>query len=449
MLDIKLIRERPDFVKGELAKRGVDPGEVDRLLEVDQRRRKLQGEVDQLRADRKRRAREVGKLPAEERAAEIAKIRAEEADEEKLAKLDAGSASAGEAVDASNPLLLLGTHLGLADREFHSRMLELPNIPRADVPVGASEADNKVIKTEGTPIEFTAFKPIPHWELGEKLGILDFDRGVKLSGTRFYVLSGAGARLQRALIAWMLDVKIREQGYLEIIPPLMVSTETATSTGHLPKNADTMYHNAEDDFWFIPTAEVPLTSLHRDETLDESSLPIYMTAYTPCFRREKMSAGRDVRGIKRGHQFDKVEMVKLVRPETSDDEFLKMVNDAEEICRRLKIPYRVVALCTADLSFASAVTYDLEMWAPGCGEWLEVSSISNCTDFQARRAKIRFKTKGGKPELVHTLNGSGLALPRTMIAVLENYQNEDGSVTVPEVLLPYMGGVERIHKILT
>ncbi len=386
MLDIKLIRERPDFVKGELAKRGVDPVEVDRLLEVDQRRRKLQGEVDQLRADRKRRAREVGKLPAEQRAAEIAKIRAEEADEEKLAK--------GEAVDTSNPLVMLSSQLSDAEKMVEGLALALPNIPRADVPVGASEADNKVIKTEGTPIEFTAFKPLPHWELGEKLGIIDFDRGVKLSGTRFYVLSGAGARLQRALIAWMLDVKIREQGYLEIIPPLMVSTETATSTGHLPKNADTMYHDAEDDFWFIPTAEVPLTSLHRDETLDESILPIYMTAYTPCFRREKMSAGRDVRGIKRGHQFDKVEMVKLVRPTTSDDEFLKMVNDAEEICRRLKIPYRVVALCTADLSFASAVTYDLEMWAPGCGEWLEVSSISNCTDFQARRAKIRFQIEG-------------------------------------------------------
>ena len=208
-----------------------------------------------------------------------------------------------------------------------------------------------------------------------------------------------------------------------------------------------MYRDNEDDFWFIPTAEVPLTSLHRDETLDESVLPIYMAAHTPCFRREKMSAGRDVRGIKRGHQFDKVEMVKLVRPETSDDEFHKMVNDAAEICRRLQIPFRVVELCTADLSFASAVTYDLEMWAPGCGEWLEVSSVSNCTDFQARRAKIRFKSKGGKPELVHTLNGSGLALPRTMIAVLENYQNEDGSVTIPEVLRPYLGGLDRIRKI--
>src|SRR5579863_1438547 len=433
MLDIKLIRERPDFVKGELAKRGVDAGEVDRLLEVDQRRRKLQGEVDQLRADRKRRAREVGKLPPEERAAEIAKIRAEEADEEKLAK--------GEAVDASNPLLMLSTQLTEAEKKVDELSLTLPNIPRPYVVVGASEADNRVIKTEGTPLEFTSFKPLPHWELGENLGIIDFDRGVKLSGTRFYVLSGAGARLQRALIAWMLDVKIREQGYLEIIPPLMVSTETATSTGHLPKNADTMYHDAEDDFWFIPTAEVPLTSLHRDETLDESALPIYLTAYTPCFRREKMSAGRDVRGIKRGHQFDKVEMVKLVRPETSDDELHKLVENAAEVCRRLKLPFRVVQLCTADLGFASAATYDLELWAPGSEEWLEVSSCSNCTDFQMRRANIRFRPlKGGKTEFPHALNGSGLALPRTLIAVLESYQQADGSVTIPEVLRPYMGG---------
>jgi seryl-tRNA synthetase len=446
MLDIKLIREQPDFVKAELAKRGIDSAEVDRLLEADQKRRKLQAEVDQLRADRKRRSREVGKLPPDQRAVEIAKIRAEEADEEKLTKLLTDDASVAAAANVSNPLLELGTRLGLAEREFHSLMLELPNIPRADVPIGSSEADNRVIKTEGTPLEFTAFKPLPHWELGESLGIIDFDRGVKLSGTRFYVLSGAGARLERALIAWMLDVKTQEQGYLEIIPPLMVNRETVTSTGHLPKNADTMYHDDEDDFWFIPTAEVPLTSLHRDETLDENRLPIYMTAYTPCFRREKMSAGRDVRGIKRGHQFDKVEMVKLVRPETSDEEFHKMVEDASEICRRLQIPFRVVELCTADLSFASAVTYDLEMWAPGCAEWLEVSSVSNCTDFQARRAKIRFKTKGGKPELLHTLNGSGLALPRTLIAVLENYQNEDGSVTIPEVLRPYMGGLDRIRK---
>ncbi len=442
MLDIKLIRERSDFVKRELAKRGIDPAEVDRLLEIDQKRRKLQAELDQIRADRKRRAREVGKLPPEERAAEIAKIRAEEAEEEKLAELFTHPAGVAT---TTNPSLELPVRLALAEKKVEELALNLPNIPRPYVVAGTSEADNRVIRTEGTPTRFSAFRPLPHWEIGENLGIIDFDRGVKLSGTRFYVLSGAGARLQRALIAWMLEVK-REQGYLEIIPPLMVTRETATSTGHLPKNADTMYHDEEDDFWFIPTAEVPLTSLYRDETLDESRLPIYMTAYTPCFRREKMSAGRDVRGIKRGHQFDKVEMVKLVRPETSDDEFHKMVSDASEICRRLEIPFRVVELCTADLSFASAVTYDLEMWAPGCGEWLEVSSISNCTDFQARRAKIRFKAKGGKAELVHTLNGSGLALPRTLIAVLENYQNEDGSVTIPEVLRPYMGGLERVGK---
>jgi seryl-tRNA synthetase len=447
MLDIKLIRERPDFVKDELAKRGVEQAEVDRLLEADEKRRKLQGRLDQLRAERKKRAREVGKLQPEERAAEIAKIRQEEELEGRGIESLKAMLPPGIVKNVADDFLRLSIELPLAEKNVEELALTLPNIPRSYVVVGASEADNRVIKTEGTPTEFTSFKPLPHWELGENLGIIDFDRGVKLSGTRFYVLSGAGARLQRALITWMLDVKIREQGYLEIIPPLMVSTETATSTGHLPKNADTMYHDDEDDFWFIPTAEVPLTSLHRDETLDESSLPVYMTAYTPCFRREKMSAGRDVRGIKRGHQFDKVEMVKLVRPETSDDEFHKMVNDAAEICRRLKIPFRVVELCTADLSFASAVTYDLEMWAPGCGEWLEVSSVSNCTDFQARRAKIRFKTKGGKPELVHTLNGSGLALPRTMIAVLENYQNEDGSVTVPEVLRPYMNGLERIRKV--
>jgi seryl-tRNA synthetase len=445
MLDIKLIRERPDFVKGELAKRGIDPAEIDRILEADHKRRKLQAELDQIRADRKRRAREVGKLPPDARAAEIAKIRAEEAEEEKLIGLSSSFVLAGGVANIGIPVVRLGTELSLAERKVEELALNLPNIPRPYVVVGTSEADNRVIRTEGTPPQFTAFKPLPHWEIGENLGIIDFDRGVKLSGTRFYVLSGAGARLQRALIAWMLEVK-REQGYLEIIPPLMVNTETVTSTGHFPKNADTMYRDIEDDFWFIPTAEVPLTSLHRDETLDESILPIYLTAYTPCFRREKMSAGRDVRGIKRGHQFDKVEMVKLVRPETSDDEFHKMVNDASEICRQLEIPFRVVELCTADLSFASAVTYDLEMWAPGCGEWLEVSSISNCTDFQARRAKIRFKTKGGKAELVHTLNGSGLALPRTLIAVLENYQNEDGSVTIPEVLRPYMGGLERIGK---
>src|SRR5258708_6619338 len=445
MLDIKLIREQPDFVKGELAKRGVDPSEIDQILQADSNRRNSQHNLDDLLAARKRRSKEIGKLPPDERTIAIEKLREEEENEKKETELLIEPALAGERVGVSNLLTALRIDLGLAEKKVEELALTLPNIPRPYVIVGASEADNRVIKTEGTPLEFTAFKPLPHWELGENLGIIDFDRGVKLSGTRFYVLSGAGARLERALIAWMLDVKTQEQGYLAILPPLMVKSDTVTSTGHLPKNADTMYHDDEDDFWFIPTAEAPLTSLHRDETLDDKRLPTYITAYTPCFRREKMSAGRDVRGIKRGHQFDKVEMVKLVAPETSDDEFHKMVNDASEICRRLQIPFRVVQLCTADLSFASSVTYALEMWAPGCAEWLEVSSISNCTDFQARRAKIRFKTKSGKPELLHTLNGSGLALPRTLIAVLENYQNEDGSVTIPEVLRPYMGGLDRIR----
>ena len=445
MLDIKLIREQPDLVKAELGKRGVEAAEVDRVLEADQRRRHLQAGLDQMRAERKRRSKEIGKLPPKERAAAIAQIRSEEAEEQKAASMIADGGGSERGASTPSPIVVAAMELALAEREVENLALNLPNIPRPYVVVGSSEADNRVIKTEGTPVEFTAFNPAPHWELGERLGIIDFERGVKLSGTRFYILSGAGARLERALITWMLDVKTKEQGYREIIPPLMVNRATVISTGHLPKNADTMYHDEEDDFWFIPTAEVPLTSMYRDETLDEARLPVYLTAYTPCFRREKMSAGRDVRGIKRGHQFDKVEMVKLVKPENSDAEFHKMVENAAEICRRLEIPFRIVELCTADLSFASAVTYDLEMWAPGCGEWLEVSSVSNCTDFQARRAKIRFKhSKGGKAELVHTLNGSGLALPRTVISILENYQNEDGSVTIPQVLRPYMDGLTRI-----
>ena len=421
MLDIKLIREQPNFVKAELGKAGIEAQEIDTVLDLDTRRRKLQFELDEMRARRSRESKELGKASPEERDKKRAEMRE------------------------------LGDRIGSGEKELSeleqtltTRMLGIRNIPRPYVVVGTSEADNRVIRGEGKPQEFTSFKPLPHWEIGEKLGIIDFDRGVKLSGTRFYVMSGLGARLQRALITWMLDVKIKEQGYREILPPLMVNTATVTSTGHYPKNSDTMYRDIEEDFWWVPTAEVPLTSLYREEILDESRLPIYMAAYTPCFRREKMSAGRDVRGIKRGHQFDKVEMVKLVRPETSDDEFHKMVANAEEICRRLEIAYRVIELCTADLGFNSAVTYDLEMWAPGCGEWLEVSSVSNCTDFQARRGQIRFRSKGGKPELVHTLNGSGLALPRTVISILENYQNEDGSVTIPKVLRPYMDGAERI-----
>jgi seryl-tRNA synthetase len=422
MLDIRLIREKPDFAKAELAKCGVDPAEIDRILETDARRRRLQHELDELRAQRTRESRELGKASPEERERRRAEMRA-----------------LGDRISVDE------RELTEAERQFEELMLAMRNLPRPYVPAGTSEADNRIVRSEGQPGEY-AFKPLPHWELGERLGIIDFERGVKLSGARFYVLMGMGARLERALIAWMLDLKTLEQGYLEVIPPLMVNSATATGTGQLPKFGDTMYRDIEEDYWFIPTSEVPLTNLYRDEILEAERVPIYLTAYTPCFRREKMSAGRDVRGIKRGHQFDKVEMVKLVTPESSDEELEKLVENACDVCRRLEIPFRVVQLCTADLGFSSAATYDVEMWAPGSGEWLEVSSCSNCTDFQPRRANLRFRRgKGGRPEFVHALNGSGLGLPRTLIAVLENYQQADGTVVVPEVLRPYMAGVEIIR----
>ncbi|MHB8384391.1 MAG: serine--tRNA ligase [Candidatus Binataceae bacterium] len=424
MLDIKLIREEPDLVKAELAKVGVEGAELDRALNADARRRKLQFDLDELRARRARESKELGQASPEVRDQKRAEMRA-----------------LGDRITAGEREL---TEL---ESECEAILLTLPNLPRPHVPVGKSDADNRIVRTVGAPQEFTSFKPKPHWELGERLGIIDFDRGVKISGTRFHFLVGAGARLERALIAWMLDIKTLEQGYLEVAPPLMVNTAAVTGSAHLPKFADTMYRDFQEDFYFIPTAEVPLTNMYAREILDAKRLPIYLTAYTPCFRREKMSAGRDVRGIKRGHQFDKVEMVKLVHPGKSDEELEKLVEDACEICRRLEIPYRVIQMCTGDLGFAAASKYDVEMWAPGCAEWLEVSSCSNCWDFQARRAQIRFRAeKGGKPEFVHTLNGSGLGMPRTLIALLENYQNEDGSITIPPVLRPYMGGVERITK---
>jgi seryl-tRNA synthetase len=422
MLDIKLIRERTEFVKTELAKTGVAPAEIDAIVACDAERRRLQFELDEMRARRTRESKELGRMSPEVRETKRTEMR-----------------ELGDRIAAGERTL---TEI---EQRLSQLMLGIRNLPRPYVPLGTSEADNQVVRQHGEPGSFD-FAPLPHWELGEKLGIIDFERGVKLSGTRFYVLVGLGAQLERALISFMVDIKTREQGYLEVNPPLMVSTETATSTGHLPKNADTMYHDAEDDFWFVPTAEVPLTSMYRGEILDADRLPIYLTAYTPCFRRERMSAGRDVRGIKRGHQFDKVEMVKLVRPETSDDELQSLVDDACEVCRRLEIPFRIVQLCTGDLSFSSAATYDIEMWAPGLNEWLEVSSCSNCTDFQMRRANIRYRPqKGGKTELVNALNGSGLGLPRTLIAVLENYQQADGTIIIPKVLRPYMHGIEVIR----
>jgi len=310
--------------------------------------------------------------------------------------------------------------------------------------VGRDERENVVVRQEGALPAFD-FEPLPHWDLGTALDIIDFERGVKLSGTRFYVLKGAGARLQRALIAWMLDLHTTQHGYTEIYPPYMVKAEVLVGTGNLPKFGDNLYHDAEEDFWWIPTAEAPVTNLYREEILDGDRLPICHVAYTPCFRREKMSAGRDVRGIKRGHQFDKVEMVKFTRPEDSMTELMKLLDNAEDVCRALGIPHRVVQMCTGDLSFVAAVKYDVEMWAPGCGEWLEVSSCANFMDFQARRANIRYRPEpGARPEFVHTMNGSGLALPRVMIALLETYQQADGSILIPELLRPYMGGIERI-----
>ena len=328
--------------------------------------------------------------------------------------------------------------------KLRSSMLEIPNIPADDVPDGADESGNVVVRQSGEPQQFD-FEPKPHWEIGEALDIIDFERGVKLAGSRFFLLKGAGARLERALIAWMLDFHT-SRGYTEVYPPAMIKEENLWAGGWLPKFGENMYHDAEEDYWLLPTAEVALTNMHRDEVLEPGTLPINYVAYTPCFRREKMSAGRDVRGMKRVHQFNKVEMYKFVEPENSDAALEALVADAEAVCRELKIPHRVVQQCTGDLGFNAAKAFDPEMWAPGAGEWLEVSSCSNCTDFQARRANIRFRReKGGRLEYPHTLNGSGLALPRVMIAVLENYQQADGTVRVPEVLKPYMGGIEVIE----
>ena len=424
MLDIKLIRERPDFVKAELGKVQCPPAVVDELLEADRIRREALHALESQRAERTRRSKEIGALPAEQRK------------------------TAGAALKSlADEIAAAETAAAAAEARFDELMLEVPNLPHEKVPVGPDDTANVVVRTVGEPARFD-FEPVPHWEIGPALGAIDFERGVKISGTRFYLLTGIGARLQRALISFMLDVHTREHGYLEIYPPAMVKRQCLVGTGNLPKFADTVYHDAEEDFWFVPTAEVPVTNMYRDEILDGASLPIRHVAYSPCFRREKMSAGRDVRGIKRGHQFDKVEMVKFVRPEESDRELDALLDDAEDICRRLGLTHRVLQMCTGDLSFTAALKYDVEVWAPGCGEWLEVSSCSNFRDFQARRANIRYRPSvQAKPEYVHTLNGSGLALPRVVIAVLETYQQKDGSVRVPDALRPYLGGEDFLRPV--
>ena len=415
MLSINLIRENPEVVRDALDRRDEDNAPLDRIIELDERRRVILTSSEALRARRNQVSKELSKMKEKppEVITEMRQVGAE--------------------------IKTLETDLKEMDEELERLLLHIPNIPLQDVPPGADESGNVLIRTLGTAPTFD-FQPRPHWEIGESLDIIDFERGVKMSGSRFYVLKGRGARLQRALISWMLDFHQSQNGYTEIYPPFVVKREALVGSAQLPKFADNVYHDEQDDLWLVPTAEVPLTNLHRDEILDASDLPLNYVAYTPCFRREKMSAGRDTRGIKRGHQFDKVEMYKYVAPEDSEEALQSMLSDAEGVAEALGLSHRVLELCTGDLGFHSAKSYDVEVWAPGCEEWLEVSSCSNCLDFQARRANIRYRpSEGAKPRYVHTLNGSGLGLPRVLIAVLETYQQANGSVRIPEVLQSYTG----------
>jgi seryl-tRNA synthetase len=414
MLSLQFIRQNPELVRESLAKRGEVSG-LDEVLRLDEERRRLIQEAESLRARKKQVSKEIGKM------------------KEKPPELLAEMRDTGDSIKS---LEAEGERI---EGELNELLLRIPNLVHPSVPVGKDSSDNVVVREWGKPRKFD-FTPLAHWDIGPKLGIIDFERGVKISGTRFYVLKGLGARLQRALISFFLDLHTREHGYKEIYPPYMVKRECMLGSGNLPKFADNLYHDEADDLWFVPTAEVPLTNLHRDEILEPGVLPFYYVAYTACFRREKMSAGKDTRGIKRGHQFDKVELYKFVEAGKSDEELERMVRDASEVCEKLGLTYRIIQLCSGDLGFAATKSYDIEMWAPGCAEWLEVSSCSNCGDFQGRRANIRYRPQpGAKPEFVHTLNGSGLALPRVLISVLENYQQPDGSVVVPEVLRPYVG----------
>ena len=407
MLDLRFIRENPDLLRESIANRH-DTAPLDEILKLDSERRQKMTGLEHLRHARK------------------------QASKDRQAAAEEGRALRTRTRDLEEQVRTL-------DSKLEDLLLQVPNIPHSSAPIGSDESHNPIVRSWGEPKDFD-FEPAPHWKLGESLGIIDFERGVKLSGSRFYVLRGLGARLQRALIAFMLDLHTTGHGYQEIYPPFMVKRECMVGSAQLPKFADNLYHDDEDDFWFVPTAEVPLTNMHRDEIILPGMLPFYYVAYTPCFRREKMSAGKDTRGIKRGHQFDKVELYKFTDPETSYEELEKMVNNAEQVCQRLHLPYRVKELCTAELGFASTKSYDIELWAPGCAEWLEVSSCSNCTDFQARRASIRYRpAPDARPRFVHTLNGSGLALPRLMIAVMENYQQPDGTIAVPEVLQDFVG----------
>jgi len=420
MLDIRRIRNDPDRYREGMKKRGLDPSAIDEVIALDEERRRLIADVEELRRRRNENSKLVSRLKREKKdAAEYIEATREIGD--RIKELERARAE--------------------TDGALEDALLNLPNVPHETVPTGADESANEIVRSWGEPRKFD-FEPLPHWELAAALGAIDFERAAKISGSGFVLFKGAGAKLQRALITFMLDIHTKEHGYVEVVPPFLVNPRTMMGTGQLPKFEEDMYKCDRDEIYLIPTAEVPVTNLYRDEILPGEQLPIYHCAYSACFRREAGAAGKDTRGIIRVHQFDKVEMVKIVRPDTSYDELEKMLVNAEVVLQRLNLPYRILTLSSGDMGFAAAKCYDLEVWAPGVQKWLECSSCSNCEDFQARRMNTRFRGEDGKPHFVHTLNGSGLALPRVIIALLEGNQRADGSVTIPEALRPYMDGVE-------
>jgi len=424
MLDLRFVRSNLDLIGDMLKKRNVSL-DMSEFLSLDKERRERLAVLEDMRRRRNQVSEEIAAM----------KKRGEDA-----------SAAVTDMKEVGASIRVLEKELPSYEERLQSLLMFIPNLPHQSVPFGHGAEDNPVIRSWGEPPHFD-FEPLAHWDIGERLGILDLPRASKISGARFALYRGLGARLERALINFMLDIHTREHGYTEVLPPFMVNSASMTGTGQLPKFAEDLFKVEGWDLYLIPTAEVPVTNIHRDEVLAEDELPLYYVAYTPCFRSEAGSYGKDTRGLIRQHQFNKVELVKLTRPEDSESELERLTADAEEILKRLKLPYRVVTLCTGDLGFSAAKTYDLEVWLPGQGLYREISSCSIFTDFQARRAAIRFKRSGGRgTELVHTLNGSGLAVGRTFVAVLENYQRKDGKVEIPEALRPYMGGVEFIEQ---
>jgi len=424
VLDLKFVREHWEEVKDRIGRRG-QAIDWDTFARLDSERREILQETESLRAQRN----QVSELIAEQKR-----------------KREDASSKIAQMKEVSSRIKELEARLNALEENLRGLLLVIPNIPHESVVSGREGADNPEVRRWGKIPEFS-FPPRPHWEIGEDLNILDFDRGAKITGARFTLYKGAGARMERALMNFMLDLHTQAHGYLEVLPPFLVNRKTMTGTGQLPKFEEDLFKLADPDYFLIPTAEVPVTNIHQDEILDEEDLPLYYAAYTPCFRKEAGSYGKDTRGLIRQHQFNKVELVKFTTPETSYDELEKLTGNAEEVLKRLGIPFRTVMLCTGDLGFSAAKTYDLEAWLPGQDVYREISSCSNFEGFQARRANIRYRPQGKKgTEFVHTLNGSGLAIGRTLVAILENYQQEDGSVRVPEALFPYMGGVEKITK---